>query len=86
MPFTSNQTVDYEFFLLTFGEEIKDLAEWLNHAPESVDVEAAYETLREDHEFDCSDDGTGEIDAWVQEAFEDWSPRLRAARIAREAA
>ncbi len=69
-----------------FGKEIETLATWINRAPESVDVEAIYESIRENHTFDTTDDGLGENDQYIRDCFESWSPRLRAARVVREAA
>lgn len=74
----------HEMFLQAFAEEIKDLATWLNRAPESADIEAHFEQICETHDFDASDDGFGTNWDWVRDCFEDWSPRLRAARILRE--
>lgn len=72
-------------FAAMFGKEVEQLSTWINRAPESVDVEAIYEGIRETHTFDLSDDGYGENEEWIRECFESWSPRLRAARLLREA-
>lgn len=73
-------------FAEMFSKEIQELATWLNRAPESADIEAHYEQLCENHDFDVSDDGYGTNWDFVRGCFESWSPRLRAARIVREAA
>lgn len=84
MPYTTSSDTTYEWFCEVFAEEIERLAKWLNSAPESIDIESHFEQLMENHDFDASDDGAGTNWDWVQELFEDHSPRLRAARIARE--
>lgn len=73
-------------FAAMFGKEIEELASWLNRAPESADIEAHYEQICETHDFDVSNDGIGTNWDHVRDCFESWSPRLRAARIVREAA
>lgn len=70
-------------FAAMFEPEIQELAEWINRAPESVDVEAIFESICEDHDFDHTDDGYGTNWDWVRDTFEDYSPRLKAARLAR---
>jgi hypothetical protein len=68
-------------FATMFGAEIESLATWLNRAPEGADIEAHYEQICESHDFD----GIGTNWEHTRECFESWSPRLRAARILREA-
>lgn len=72
-------------FAAMFGKEIEQLATWLNRAPEGVDIEAHFEQICESHDFDVSNDGIGTNWDHVRDCFESWSPRLRAARIVREA-
>lgn len=94
MPYSTTQwereviagETGYDLFLATFGKEIEELATWINRAPEQVDVEAVYETMIDEMEFDHTELELGTNWNWVRDTFEDWSPRLRAARIAREAA
>lgn len=94
MPYSATQwereviadEAGYELFIATFGKEIEALAAWINRAPEQVDIEAVYETMIDEMEFDHTDLELGTNWDWVRNAFEGWSPRLRAARRAREAA
>lgn len=91
MPYTQYEKAQlagdqYEAdFAAMYGQEIQELALWLNRAPESIDIEAHFEQLMESHDFDVSDDGYGTNWDYVRECFESWSPRLKAARIARVA-
>ncbi len=74
----------HELFHSTFGNELKEIGEWIEAAPASVDIEAALESGIDSLDFDASDDGDGTNWQWVQDAIESYSPRLKAARLARQ--
>ena len=74
----------FELFNETFGEELKSIGEWIEAAPAGVDIEAALESGIDSLDFDASNDGDGTNWQWVQDAIESYSPRLIAARLARQ--
>ena len=76
----------YETFCETFGDELRAIGEWMQAAPEGVDLEAALENAIDHMDFDASDDGERTNWEWVQDAIEAYAPRLKAARIARQSA
>lgn len=75
----------YEAFCEAFGDDLRAIGEWMESAPEGVDLEAALENAIDHMDFDASDDGDGTNWEWVQDAIEAYAPRLKAARVAREA-
>lgn len=79
-----NSEKAHDKWLDAFGQELAEIGDWIEAAPAVIDIEAALESGIDSLNFDASDDGDGTNWEWVQDAIESYSPRLKAARLARQ--
>lgn len=74
------QEAAYEQFIDAFGADLQAIGEWIESAPDGIDIEAALEMGIDAMEFDASDDGDGTNWDWVYDVIASHSPRLTAKR------
>lgn len=80
------QETAYEHFIDAFGADLQAIGEWIEAAPDGIDIEAALEMGIDAMEFDASDDGDGTNWDWVYDVISSHSPRLTAKRASRKEA